>query len=64
VSYQAWCKLLSEVLRKRSCTKVTTLPRRQDRQLTELGSNADGISRRMRFVVSDDEFEVWVCMWE
>jgi hypothetical protein len=44
--------------------KVTALQRRKDRQHAEHGINADGINRRMRFVMSDDEFQVWVCMWE
>jgi hypothetical protein len=49
VSYQPWCKFARcGVLRKR--TKVTVLQRRRDRQHAELGSNADGVSRRMRFV--------------
>ena len=66
MSYQPWCKFARcEVLRKRPSAEVTTLQRRKDRQLTELGSSAGGISRRMRYVMSDDdEFPVWVCMWE
>ena len=59
------CKFAGcEVLRKIFRTGATTLQRRNDRQLTELGSNADGMTRRMRFVMSDGGFQMWVFMWE